>query len=67
MSSAGGKAPIHWSVTSGKLPAGLAINSTTGEIVGTPTTKGKSSAGIQAKDSEPTPQTAAVTLPFTVK
>ena len=67
MSSAGGKAPIHWSVTSGKLPAGLAINSTTGGIAGTPTTKGKSSTSIQAKDSEPTPQTAAVTLPFTVK
>ena len=67
MSSAGGKAPVHWSVKSGKLPAGLAIDPKTGAITGTPTARGKTTADIQAKDSESTPQTASVNLPFTVK
>ncbi|MGO9877608.1 MAG: putative Ig domain-containing protein [Acidimicrobiia bacterium] len=66
MQSAGGKAPIHWSVTSGKLPAGLVINPTTGVIAGTPTAKGQTTALIQAKDSETRPKTAAVNLPFAV-
>ena len=67
MSSAGGKAPVHWSVKSGKLPAGLAIDPTTGTIAGTPTAKGKTTADIEATDTETKPQTASVNLPFTVK
>lgn len=34
----GGTAPYTWSLRSGALPAGLALNETTGEIFGTPTT-----------------------------
>jgi len=67
MASEGGLAPIGWGVKSGDLPAGLTINPTTGLITGTPTTKGKTSALIEAKDAESPPKTASVTLPFTVK
>jgi hypothetical protein len=36
----GGTTPYKWSLKSGTLPAGLALNSTTGAITGVPTTAG---------------------------
>ena len=38
--SASGKTPITWSHTSGTLPEGLSLNTSTGEISGIPTSKG---------------------------
>jgi 6-phosphogluconolactonase (cycloisomerase 2 family) len=38
LTEAGGVLPIAWSITSGSLPAGLTLNSSTGVISGTPTT-----------------------------
>ena len=38
--AATGDAPITWSVTSGSLPAGLTLDTSTGAISGTPTTGG---------------------------
>jgi len=40
-----------WSITTGTLPAGLALNATTGAITGTPTTKATSSFTVQFKDT----------------
>ncbi len=37
INASGGKAPYNFAVTSGALPAGLNLNSTTGSISGTPT------------------------------
>jgi Putative Ig domain len=37
LAATGGATPYSWSVTSGTLPAGLAINAATGAITGTPT------------------------------
>ena len=40
LSASGGSATYQWSVVSGSLPPGLAINATTGKVSGTPTTAG---------------------------
>ena len=47
----GGRAPLHWTISSGKLPAGLALNPATGNISGTPTTKGTVTFAVKASDS----------------
>ncbi|MHC4712700.1 MAG: putative Ig domain-containing protein, partial [Planctomycetota bacterium] len=55
MVATGGVAPYTWSVFSGSLPAGLSLNSSTGEISGTPTTEETANFGIQVLDSQGTP------------
>ena len=46
----GGVSPYTFTVTSGTLPAGLALNSATGSLSGTPTTAGSSTLTIQVQD-----------------
>jgi Putative Ig domain. len=46
----GGTQPFTFSITSGTLPAGLSINSSTGEIFGTPTAAGSSTFTLQVSD-----------------
>ncbi len=58
LSATGGTTPYTWSVTSGSLPPGLNLNSSSGAITGTPTTAGTFTFTAQAKDSSPAPQTA---------
>jgi uncharacterized repeat protein (TIGR01451 family) len=48
VSATGGVAPYAFAVTQGVLPAGLALNGTTGEITGTPTAAGTLSFRITA-------------------
>ena len=47
----GGTGPYTYVVSAGALPAGLSLNSTSGQISGTPTTSGVSSFTIQVTDS----------------
>ncbi len=47
----GGSPPYHWSLSSGVLPNGLAISSTSGMISGQPTNAGTFNFGIELQDS----------------
>lgn len=54
----GGTSPYTYSVTTGSLPPGLSLNTSTGQITGTPTTAGSYAATIRATDAAGTPATA---------
>jgi type II secretory pathway component GspD/PulD (secretin) len=62
LAATGGNAPYTWSISSGSLPAGLSLNSTTGAITGTPTTSATTPASftftVTVTDSSPAPLTA---------
>ncbi len=47
---AGGTGPNVWSISSGSLPAGLTINTSTGAITGTPTATGDFSVTVRVTD-----------------
>ncbi len=46
-----GVGPYVWSLSSGSLPAGLSLNTSTGAITGTPTASGVASFTLRATDS----------------
>jgi hypothetical protein len=66
LQSTGGRAPVHWKISSGKLPAGLGLNGTTGSIVGKPKVKGSQTAVVAGTDSASPPQSAKLTVPIKV-
>ena len=51
ITATGGSTPYTWSVTSGSLPGGLALGTSTGRITGTPTSSGTSFFTVQVKDA----------------
>ncbi|MEI9986799.1 MAG: Ig domain-containing protein [Aliidongia sp.] len=51
VTAAGGTAPYHFLVSGGAVPAGLALNGSTGAISGTPTAGGNASFKVTATDS----------------
>lgn len=51
LSASGGTPPYNWSIASGTLPSGLSLLSSSGTIVGTPTSVGTSSFTVQVTDS----------------
>ncbi|MCZ2150976.1 MAG: putative Ig domain-containing protein [Bryobacterales bacterium] len=51
LTASGGTQPYAWSLTVGTLPAGLALNPTTGVISGTPTNAGLFNFTVQVKDT----------------
>jgi hypothetical protein len=57
-------APTSYAVSSGTLPAGLTLNTTTGEIAGTPTAAGAVSVDVTATNGSGT--SAPATLNFTI-
>jgi len=66
MIATGGTAPYSWSIISGILPSGLALDSTKGQISGTPTSSGTFSFTLQAKDSGTSGLTARQMVSITV-
>ncbi len=64
----GGVQPYTWSVNSGQLPAGLALNPASGEIVGTPILVSGTpvSFTLGVKDSETVPMTASRTFSISI-
>ncbi len=51
LTAIGGKTPYTWSVSSGSLPAGLSLDTTTGIITGSPTAAGDFTFTIKIVDS----------------
>lgn len=49
--ASGGKTPFTWSLLSGALPDGLALNATTGQLTGTPTQTGTFSFVVRVSDA----------------
>ncbi|MHC4713163.1 MAG: putative Ig domain-containing protein [Planctomycetota bacterium] len=62
----GGVTPYSWAVVSGSLPAGLSLNSSTGEISGTPTTEGTSNFTVEVTDSQNPPASDQQALSITI-
>jgi hypothetical protein len=52
----GGRQPYSWTLQSGTLPPGLALNTQTGRISGTPTTAGSRTFKILLRDSSVRPR-----------
>jgi Putative Ig domain len=66
LQASGGTTPYTWSITSGTLPAGLTLASTTGLISGTPTASGTSSLTFKVADSSSPAQTKSVQLSLVI-
>ena len=62
LTASGGTAPYTWSVSSGCLPAGITLNSSTGALSGTPTAAGTASFTIKVTDANGQAATQATSL-----
>jgi hypothetical protein len=66
LAATGGTGAYTWSVISGRLPAGLSLNTSTGVISGTPAVVTSSIVTFQVTDSGTPQQTATLSLTLTV-
>ncbi len=61
----GGASPYTWAISSGKLPAGLTLNKTTGKLSGKPTKAGTFNFTVKVTDKNKKTATKAFTLKIT--
>src|SRR5207244_5335596 len=66
LATSGGTGSVSFSIVSGELPAGLAMNAD-GVVIGTPTSVGTFSIGVQAVDTNWTSNTATKTVTVVVQ
>ncbi len=64
--ASGGTPPYTWSITTGSLPPGFAIQPSSGVISGTPSSQGTYTFTVAAEDSSPTRQTGSQALSITI-
>jgi len=66
LQAAGGTPSYSWSITSGQLPAGLALGAASGQISGTPSASGQFNFTAQVTDTASPPATVAKALTLLV-
>jgi hypothetical protein len=66
LNAIGGVYPYTWSISSGNLPPGLHLNSTTGTISGTPLVPGAANFTVQVSDAENPPVSASASFGITI-
>jgi hypothetical protein len=66
LKASGGTPSYTWSITSGKLPAGLTLAATTGMISGTPSASGTSTFTATVKDSSNPDQTKSASTSIAI-
>jgi len=66
LSAGGGVTPYTWTITAGALPAGLSLNSSSGEISGTPAAAGSFNFTAQVADSASQTKSAALSISISV-
>jgi thermitase len=62
VTASGGATPYTWSLSSGRLPSGLSLSSSTGVIGGTPRSSGTSTFTIRVRDTRGTTATKSLSL-----
>ncbi|QNK58002.1 chitobiase/beta-hexosaminidase C-terminal domain-containing protein [Paenibacillus sp. PAMC21692] len=66
VAASGGTGALTYTITSGQLPPGLGLDSSTGEITGNPSSSGSYNFTISATDSAITPATASMQYMVTI-
>ncbi|MBI4167071.1 MAG: putative Ig domain-containing protein [Acidobacteria bacterium] len=68
LTARGGVSPYRWAVSEGALPAGLVLDSATGEVSGTPTQFTRAALELRVEDSSaPENQESSIMLPVTIE